>query len=689
MVRDETVVARLKNLTLFGFLIFLLILGRLFELQIIHHKYYSDLADNQHIEKVDLPPDRGTVFDRNGTPLALSRDIFSLCADPKCVKDPAKTARSLSKVLGSPAKQLEKKLSSGSRFEWIERRIPLEKKRRVSALHLEGLFYRLEEGRFYPHGRLLAQVLGFSGLDNIGRWGLEESLEKYLKGEMGFVHMVRDADQKKYIDLSLPRESPVRGSDVVLTIDARLQEIAELALERAVLDVDAKGGAIVAVDPWSGDVLAMASYPTVDLCELWPPLGRDVFDLLRNRATMDIFEPGSTFKLLAMAALLENGKVRPGEPIFCENGVYRSGGRTIVDVHPEGWLTVKEVFAKSSNIGMSKLVERISKDAFIATVKDFGIGMPSGIEFLSEQKGILNKPGAPGWSGYTMKSMAFGQEVSVTVLQMAMAFAAVANGGELLVPHVVKEIREPEGNVVWSSRRKALWRCISKETSRVLGEFMREVVENGTGTRAKVGSLPVAGKTGTGQKAIPGKGFVDGKYVASFGGFLPADSPGLVIFVMIDEPQGRYYGGDVAAPAFREIAESVLLSCPELVGLHTLVRAEGLNRIACPPGLLDLRKSPFGELDYGQRLFVFPASTGSTRMPRGGSVSVVPDLLGLSARDALECAEESGLVASLEGSGFVVAQEPLPGSFLPRGGECLLRLASEWEKERDGERYIQ
>jgi cell division protein FtsI (penicillin-binding protein 3) len=675
------VIARLKNLSLAGLLLFILLIGRLFELQIIHHAYYSRLADNQHIEKLDLQPDRGTIYDRNGNPLAVSRDIFSLYTDPEFVKDPAGAAKVLSKALGYSARQLEKKLHSSTKFEWIERRIPVEKKKLVSSLHLEGLYFMLEKGRFYPGGSTLAQVLGFCGLDNIGRWGLEESLQEHLKGRMGFVHMVRDAERRRYIDLSLPRESPVRGSDVVLTIDSRLQEIAEIALARAVLDVKAKGGAVVAVDPSTGDILAMASYPTVDLYGLWPPLGEEVYDLLRNRATMDMIEPGSTFKLITMAALLENKMVRPGELVFCERGIYRVGRRTIVDVHPEGWLTVKEVFAKSSNIGMSKLVDRLTKETFIKTVKDFGIGVPTGIEYVSEQRGLLNKPGEGGWSGYTMKSMAYGQEVSVTTLQMAMAYAAVANGGELLVPHIVKEIRAPEGDVEWSSGRKVLWRCLSAETCMVLKEFMKEVVDSGTATQAQVGSLPLGGKTGTAQKAVPGLGYVDGKYIATFGGLLPADAPGIVVFVMIDEPQGRYYGGDVAAPVFREIVESVLLSCPELAGSRTLVRADGLNRVGCPPGLLNLAEFPLRIPDYTER-FVFPVSGGYSRIPRHGEgVAVVPDFLGISMRDAMELAEEGGLTLSVTGSGFVLAQEPLPGALLPRGGECEIRCAFGWEDE--------
>jgi cell division protein FtsI (penicillin-binding protein 3) len=690
VARDEKVIARLRNLALIGLVLFALLIGRLFEIQIVRHDYYSRKAKNQQIEKVDLQPDRGTIFDRNGKSLAISRDIFSLYTDPTFVKDPAGTARSLSKALGYPVQQIEKKLRSRTKFEWIERRIPLEKKRLIASLHLEGLYFMLEKGRFYPGGSLLAQVLGFCGLDNIGRWGLEESLQERLQGKKGYVYMVRDAEGRKYMDLSLPRVSPVKGEDVVLTIDARLQEIVELALARAVLEVEAKGGAIVAVDPATGEILAMASYPTVDLYELWPPLDEDVYDLLRNRATMDLFEPGSTFKLITMAALLENKMARPGELIFCEHGVYRVGGRTIVDVHPEGWLTVKEVFAKSSNIGMSKLVDRLSRDSFLKTVKDFGIGTTTGIEFMSEQKGLLNKPGGRGWSGYTMRSMAYGQEVSVTALQMALAFAAVANGGELLVPHMVKEIRGPGGSVVWSSQRKALWRCIATETSRMLKGFMREVVENGTGTRAKVGTLALAGKTGTAQKAIAGKGYVDGKYVATFGGFLPADTPGIVLFVMIDEPQGRYYGGDVAAPAFREIVESVLLSCPELVGLRTLVQMDGLNRVTFPSGLLNLKEFPLQNLEYGERRYVLPTSKGYGQVPRHGEgVAVVPDFLGLSVRDALELAEESGLLAAVSGSGFVVEQEPLPGALIPRGGECSLQSAFVWEKECEGERDTQ
>lgn len=678
MLSNEKLAARLKNLSIISAFLFIVIIVRLGDLQILHHEHYARLAKNQYIEKVKLAGDRGTIYDRLGVGLAVSRDIFSFYAQPPRIEEPVKTSRALSKVLGKSASWLEKKCASERDFEWLARRVSLEKKRLICDMDLKGISCRVEKGRYYPRGSMLAQVMGFCGLDNIGRWGLEESLQEYLKGTEGWVYMVRDACGKRYVDLSLPKQPPVRGCDVILTIDARLQEIVEMILERTVRDTRAKGGSVVVVDPLTGDVLAMASFPTIDLYEIWPPVDEGVYKPLKNRATMDTFEPGSTFKLISMAALLENGKVDPEELVFCENGSYHVGRRKIEDVHPHRWLTVKDVFAKSSNIGMSKLIVRLSAEDLHKTIKDFGIGSPTGVEFICEEKGLLNQPGGEGWSGYTMQSLSYGQEVSVTALQMAMAYCAVANGGELLVPHVVKEIRGPNGKRVWSSRRQVLWNSITGETALVLKDFLREVVISGTGISAGIGMIPIAGKTGTAQKAEPGRGYVDGRYVSSFAGFFPSDSPRVVIHVVIDEPEEKHYGSEVAAPAFREIAESILLTCPDVIGPATLAGMEGINIVESQAGEESLEPErqlpPDG---HGTTLFVLPAGSGSRRRPASGQeVVVMPDLLGLSLRDAMRVVKDRGIGVSISGSGFVVKQKPGAGMIIPRGEECYLRCSS-------------
>jgi cell division protein FtsI (penicillin-binding protein 3) len=674
MSRDDKLNGRLRNFVFFGLALFVVLFARLVELQFFHHDRYRARAIDQHYLKETLPADRGTIYDRRGRPLAVSRDIISVYADPQVIADPAGAGSKIAKVLGLSSSCVRKKLASSKQFVWLSRRQPYMKKKELQELGITGLGFREGKGRYYPAGSQLAQVIGFCGVDNRGLWGLEESLEEYLLGTDGWAYLMKDACGRTYVDLSLPKQDPIPGHEVVLTIDTRLQEIVELALKRAVRDAGAEGGSIVAVDPRTGDILAMASYPTVDLYRLRPPLGDGIYDLLRNRATMDLFEPGSTFKLISMASLIEQGAVRPDELVFCENGSYRIGRRTIEDAHPEQWLTVKDVFARSSNIGMVKLIERIAEDDFVRRVKDFGIGSATGIRFVPEENGILNQPDSPGWSGYTVQSMAYGQEVSVTALQMAMAYAAVANGGDLLVPNIVKEVRTSDGRTVWSSGRKVLWRPVSRETSRLLKAFLAEVVESGTGRGAAIGSFPIAGKTGTAEQAVPGKGYVDGLYVSSFGGFFPVDDPAVVIFTAIDKPQEKYYGSEVAVPAFREITEGVLLSCPDLIGGANLARVEGINRVfatgARPPGGTRAAAAP-----GGQTLYVFPVSTAPHRVPPPGEeTAVMPDLVGLSSRDALRVALAGGLEPIVSGDGFVFRQKPGAGAVVPRGTECYLAM---------------
>ncbi len=674
MARDDILAARLKNLTITIFVLFIIIVARLVELQVIKHDHYARLAEGQHVYKETLRADRGTIFDRNGVPLAVSRDIYSFFAEPPKINNPVETSRAISKVLDIPVSRLERKFRSHNHFEWIARRVPLDRKRLICDMGLSGIGFRLEKGRNYPRGSLLAQILGFCGVDNIGRWGLEQELEQYLRGTDGWVYMVRDACGKRYVDLSLPKKSPVRGCDIVLTIDSRLQEIVEMVLDRTVQEMRAKSGTVVVVDPGSGDVLAMANYPTIDLYELWPPLDKSVYNRLKNRATMDTFEPGSTFKLITMASLIENGKVRPDELVYCENGTYQVGRRRIEDSHPQQWLTVKDVFSKSSNIGMSKLIDRLTEVNLLKTIKDFGIGSPSGIKFVSEEKGILHQPGDPGWSNYTMQSMSYGQEVSVTALQMTMAYSAVANGGELLLPQMVKEIQGHGREPIWKSERKVLWESVSRQSTLILKDFLCEVVLRGTGTSAQVGSIPVAGKTGTAEKAVSGQGYVHGKYVSSFGGFFPVDNPGVVVYIAIDEPQEKYYGGEVAAPAFRKIIEFMMMSCPDIIDIRSLAGMEGTNRVVRVDNQTSHLSARIPEHDYGTTLFILPAVSGESLIPDPKQEAViVPDLLGMSVRDAVKVMKNYNLNPQISGSGFVVKQNPPAGSILSRGQNCYLR----------------
>ena len=532
----------------------LLIAGRLYHLQVLRYEHYANKAGRQQLRVITLDPPRGTIYDARGRELAVSIQVDSVYAVPPEIGDPAAAAAALAGVIPDLDRaKLTRQLASEDReFVWVARKLDPPVADKVRALEIQGLYFLPETKRYYPMGELAAQVLGYVGTDNHGLAGLELVYDREITGKPGKRTVLRDARQGTVASPYLFSSEPEPGHDLYLTLDATIQHIAERELAKAIEERHARRGSAIFLDPATGGVLAMASYPPFDPNDF----GSYPAESWRNRAVADVYEPGSTFKIITAAAGLEAGVVREDEPIDClMGGINLWKGIRVRDHKPYGVLTFAQVIAKSSNVGVIKVAQRIKDERFYHTLRDFGFGKQTGIDLPGESAGILHP--VERWGPIAKAYIAFGQGVSVTPIQLASSAAAVANGGTLLKPHVVAAVSRGEVRVPKYPTPPVVARPLSPETALRLTRMMEEVVTEGTGKPAAVAGYRVAGKTGTAQIAVRG-GYRG--YLPSFLGFAPADRPALVGLVAIAEPQGgEYYGAQVAAPAFGAITRQVLL----------------------------------------------------------------------------------------------------------------------------------
>lgn len=544
---------RAKAVFLCFFVFFLLCISRLLFIQFFRSEYLTRIAKKQHNLFIELEPKRGTIFDRNLKPLAINLAVDSLYADPHSLSEEKKEeiVRQLIPVLQSSPDYLKGRLSRKKYFIWLARKITPEQSQKIQELNLEGLGFVKETKRSYHNGYLAAHIIGFAGLDNVGLDGIELYYDDYLRGEMGWAKLLRDARQKK-LDLQERMVLAKDGYDIVLTIDEVIQFIAERELEQAFKSYKALGASIVVMNPHTGEILALANRPNFDL-NFYPqaaPQSR------RNRAVTDLFEPGSVFKIVTAAAALEEGKVSEEDKFFCEEGEYRYFSHILHDYRPHGELTFKEIIGQSSNIGTAKVAQVLGPDLLYRYIKLFGFGSKLGIDLYGEINGIARPP--RGWSKISIVTIPMGHEVGVTALQLCSAISAVANGGQLMKPYIVGQIRDKHGEVIKDFAPKMINKVISLDTAERLGDILVNVVDNGTGTRAKIKGVSVAGKTGTAQKIESDGRYSHNNFIASFIGFAPADDPQIAIVVMVDQPRPQYFGGTVAAPVFKNVADETL-----------------------------------------------------------------------------------------------------------------------------------
>jgi cell division protein FtsI (penicillin-binding protein 3) len=645
--------------------------ARAVKLQVLERDKLRRHGRTQWEAVVELRPRRGAITDRNGEVLAASADAYSIAADPGALQDldRASSAR-LAKALGLDGAALARKAQRGGRFTWLKRRVSPAEARAVQALELDGVAVLEESRRYYPAREVAAQVVGFVGDDGEGLEGVEKALDGDLQGGAVRLPSVRDARGRAVLDEAPAPEAVLAGARVELAIDVGLQHAAEQALSRAVTQARAQAGMLVAMDPRTGEVLALANAPTVN------PNGPRHAGSLRNRAVVDVYEPGSTFKLFTIAGALDAGVLGAKDAIDCENGAYRVGSHVIHDHKGLGWVGPSRIVATSSNIGAAKIGARLGRERLQKTLFAFGFGEKSGTDLPGEPRGLLPFPKAE----VALATMSFGQGVAATPLQITTAVAAIANGGMLMRPLLVRRVVDTATGAVTANDPTPIRRAVSRESAALLARWMEGVVsdQDGTGKRARLEGWRVAGKTGTAQKAdaVTHRYSVDKRF-SSFVGFAPADAPRVVIGVFIDEPRGEVYGGEVAAPVFRELADRALKSLgvppsavADLSGHPERSATDRSREVEGRSGRTEERTADAPDEAPARPLF----EEAALRAEEEGGVAV-PELLGLPARAALRALEERELMGDVRGSGRVASQRPRPGDVVERGSRVVIVLA--------------
>ncbi len=656
-------------------LLLIVILVRAWYLQVVRHDYYRARQQRQSSATLKITCPRGEIRAADGGRLAITIKGESLYAEPRFFarRQARSVARELSPVLKCSRAFLTKRLSGDRGFAWLKRDLTpaqVEKLKPFCARY-RGLGFLKENRRVYPNRELAGQILGFTDIDGRGREGLELYYDRYLRGRQIYVALERDA-RSRVVDISsYPELDHFRGKNLCLTIDRHLQAWAEEELARAVIESRGKQGVAVIMDAADGAILAMAQYPRFN-----PNSRRKTNPALwRNRAVTDLMEPGSTFKVFTLVAALESGLFKIDDRIDCEQGRYRVGRRVIHDTHAHGILRLDEVLKYSSNIGVSKIVTRIGAERFYRVLKAFGFGERSGIDFPHEPSGRLRPWKC--WRPIDLCNLAFGQGVALTPVQLVAAYAALANGGRRVTPHLVRRIVNQEGWTVWEyPRRRLLRRACRPAVAKALDHALGMVVEEGgTAPRARLAGYRVAGKTGTAQKFdFTRKCYSHNNYWASFIGYLdpPAGNSRKVVYVMIDEPRESIYGGVVAAPAFRRINQRLAgyYNYPPAEGAHclALISAQSVNgagESAAGEG------APQDECRLGK--------AGEDAIRAAARLRVMPDLTGRSIREALALVGRLGRHGRIRitGQGRIAAQRPAPGTRLEPGTDFVFKLSRD------------
>jgi cell division protein FtsI (penicillin-binding protein 3) len=621
--------------------------ARLIYLQIYRHDEYVTKAERQHMRTQTLPAIRGDIVDRDNRVLATSADVQTIYAVPTEIDDKKGTASALCKALDDCNAELKAslvdRLSTSKPFQYVKRHVTPEEAEAVRALKLDGIGFMPESHRFYPNRQLLGPTLGYVGVDNTGLGGIERSYESVIRGTDGKVVIVTDAKKHAFGRVERP---PSAGASIELTIDSVLQHEVERELAVGIAENRAEGGVAIVMDPWTGEILAMASEPDFN-----PNVyGRVDPDIRKNRAVEEIYEPGSTFKTVTASAALDEGVLTPETLIECAPGYIDIGSRRVRDVHPNGTLSFTDVIVKSSNVGAIRTGFKVGPERLERFVRRFGFGTRMLQELPAESAGIV-------WSKLSdsaLASVSMGYQVGVTPLQMVTAVSSIANGGMLMRPHLVRAITR-EG-VRHPVAPEALRRTIKADTAAELTTIMEGVVERGTGKPARIDGYTIAGKTGTAAKLINGE-YSKQKYFSSFIGFMPSRKPVIAVLVMVDAPSaGPYFGGLVAAPVFKRIGEIA-------------VRHLGIPRSIDPETPVLMARNT--TLNPTRPVtFVPPPASGTS----AGQDGIMPDLRGLSARAAVRTLARLGLVPRLSGNGFVSEQRPAAGAPIDTTAPVALQL---------------
>jgi cell division protein FtsI/penicillin-binding protein 2 len=689
-------IKRIIFLISFVLLVWIILVLRIIQIQIIDRGKYVEKAKIQYVQELKLAPRRGTIYDRNFDYLAMTKPIFSLGLDITSVKDPDYAAKKFADVLGGTKSYYYRQITNGNSFMWLKRNVADKAVHQLETFKLPGLRVIRELSRFYPKQKLAANAIGFTDIDLNGLSGIELTMNNTLTGTPGMAFYQKDATGKTLTELSSQIKEPKSGNDIVLTMDNAFQLIAQEELSYTISHYDAENGMVLITNPMNGEILAMAGIPTFDPNSAgdFPP------NTWRNRIITDAIEPGSTIKPIFMSILLEEGLKKPDDMVFCENGKFKIYDNVVEDVEEYGWLTLRKVITKSSNIGMSKLALETDKDLLFRYLRDFGFGVIPGSDLAGEVAGELKNP--VEWSRNTPLAISRGYEISVSPLQLAMAYGVIANGGRLLKPTFYYDEAEIEKKKLKKSSPVVLREVISKNTCDTLVSFLEEVVKDGTGARAAIPGVRVAGKTGTARKFdVERQAYSTNEYVASFIGFFPVENPTILIYIMIDKPKKEYLGGVVAASTFKRIAQRLLrtmeieksrevkkpileiaepteegdILLPNLVSKRFDVGKKILDQLG-----LDIKIANEGEIIVAQE----PAA--GTKIDTDTQVKLtladikksktnytkVPKVVGLTIREAMNKFSIQNLQIVVQGSGRVVRQTPSPGEKIRIGARCIV-----------------
>jgi len=640
------------------------LIGRLTYLQVFRHAAYAAVVDRQNSKTVTIRATRGPILDRHGHTMADSSAVESLFAEPRRVGDAVALARWLAPILREPVADIQRRLESDRGFVWLRRRLPPPLAQAVRGQRIAGLGLAVESIRLYPNRELAAHVIGFEGAEGAGLEGIERAWNAHLAGVPGRALVERDALGRDVSATPLILKPPRPGGGVSLTIDRTIQYLAERELDLAYRRTSAKAAMAVVMDPRTGDVLALALRPTFNPNSFAMATPNE----WRNRAITDPFEPGSTFKVILAAAALEQRVVSPEDRIYGGNGTITVANTTIRDWKPHGWMTFIEVLQNSSNVGAIKVGLALGRDRYARYISDFGFGSSTGVGLPGESRGLLRTPRR--WSGLSLASLSIGQEISVTALQLVSAVGAVANGGRLLQPRLVRALLDPDGREIRTFEPHVVRQVIQPETARSLSRLLVRVVAEGTGHAAAIPGFEVAGKTGTAQKLDPAtRRYSHAAGVLSFVGFAPADEPRFVMLVLLDEPKNERWGSEAAAPVFATIGGEILryLGVPprDTVPVQLVDRSE-----ASPLGASSRRLSDAGPAPARS------AASGA-RDDHGTPTAepTMPSLGGMTLRQALATLAPLRVQVEVQGQGLVVAQAPGEGALLEPNVVTRLTLA--------------
>jgi len=659
-------------LVLFFGIVFTVIIGRLFFVQVIEGARYRDLAKKQYESKVPLRAERGRLLDRNGRDLATMMKMTSFAADPTILEQPELVAQLLAATGSEPASvYLNKIHSTKARFVWLARGINTVLFPVLDTIKIRGLIRVKEPKRLFTHGPIAAQVIGTTDVDNNGLTGIELQYNELLQGKSGFVVMQRDGKGQLRPGVDPEREAALDGKNIQLTVDLEMQRVVEQELARGVYENGATSGTVIAIEPSTGDILAMASYPSFHPNRL----DKATDDAIRIRGVTDQYEPGSTMKAITAAALIEEGKVGLTDPVDGGTGqLQMPGGAVIKDDHPVGRTTFQGALEQSSNVVFASLSRRLDDRVYYKYVRDFGFGIPTGIDLPGEVRGVLKRPNQ--FDPTTKTYMAFGYEVSATALQLLSAYAAIANDGVLMQPRIVKAVMGDKDQEMVELSPQKVRQVIREQTAQQLREMLVGVVEKGTATQAAIPGVRIAGKTGTAQQLT--NGMYDRKnYTASFVGYYPADKPRVAMIVMLDRPTVSIYGGQTAAPIFRRIVQKTMTMLKLDVAVQQRIAASRVSDTVVVPDIRGLsyatadsvlRRIGLGLDTNGSGPLVIRQNPGQgARLERGSSVRAKfqvlannaerPIVVGFSLRKAITVLHAAGYEVRIRGSGKVVQQE--------------------------------